>query len=125
VTGWEQEPNTKEGAPSYVQKKINVPLYNSKKCQALGRVQLRKNGQTGYWALSESELCAQDDEDQCKGDGGGALVCQAQPSGRWYVVGLVSYGFVSSKCGNPALPAVYTNVYNMIEHMSTQNRFEE
>ena len=26
------------------------------------------------------------------GDGGGALVFQGQPSGRWYVVGLVSWG---------------------------------
>jgi len=125
VTGWEREPNTKEGAPSYVQKKIQVPLVKSDLCQAALRASFRKQGRTGFYQISESEMCAQDSERQCKGDGGGALVCQAQPSGRWYVVGLVSYGAVTTKCGDPNLPAVYTNVYNMVDHMVKNDRFEE
>ena len=38
------------------------------------------------------------------GDGGGALVFKGQPSGRWYVVGLVSWGLADSKCGSAGVP---------------------
>ena len=57
--------------------------------------------------LHQSEICAGGEigKDACTGDGGSPLVCQAQ-SGRWTVVGLVSWGI---GCASE-LPGVYVRV---------------
>merc|ERR1711902_168306 len=57
--------------------------------------------------LHPSEVCAGGEvgKDACTGDGGSPLVCQAQ-SGRWTVVGLVSWGI---GCASD-LPGVYVKV---------------
>ena len=53
-------------------------------------------------------MCAGGEEglDACEGDGGAPLVCEGA-SGRWYVVGLVSWG---EGCGTPGVPSVYARV---------------
>ena len=50
-------------------------------------------------------------KDTCSGDGGSPLVCQAV-SGRWHVVGLVSWGI---GCGVAGRPAIYTNVFHYLD----------
>ena len=50
-------------------------------------------------------------KDSCSGDGGSPLVCQAV-SGRWHVIGLVSWGI---GCGVEGRPAIYTNVFHYLD----------
>merc|ERR1719338_107399 len=53
----------------------------------------QRAGSGNRFSLSQSEICAggQVGKDACTGDGGSPLVCQGL-SGRWTVVGLVTWG---------------------------------
>ena len=68
---------------------------------------------TQIYILSFFQLCAggEPGKDTCSGDGGSPLVCQAV-SGRWHVVGLVSWGI---GCGVAGRPAIYTNVFHYLD----------
>ena len=108
VAGWGKEEFT--GDFQFIQHKVDLPLVNDRKCNSALKFALnaRKAGAGDRFQLDASEICAGGEvgKDACTGDGGSPLVCQAQ-SGRWTVVGLVSWGI---GCASD-LPGVYVDIY--------------
>merc|ERR1712014_29016 len=107
VAGWGK--NEYDGSFQFIQHKVDVPIVDDYKCNsALKRALNRKEQGVGdRFQLHQSEICAgtETGKDACTGDGGSPLVCQAQ-SGRWTVVGLVSWGI---GCATD-IPGVYTKI---------------
>ena len=106
MAGWGRD--RVSGAFQPVQHKMNLPLVEPDKCEpALKRaLNGQKPGVGDKFVLSPSEVCAGgDNQDACTGDGGSPLVCQAV-SGRWTVVGLVTWGV---GCGGQ-VPGVYAGI---------------
>ncbi|XP_052047175.1 serine protease 55 [Apodemus sylvaticus] len=63
-------------------------------------------------SLTTNMLCASYDNgsyDACQGDSGGPLVCNTEPGGRWYQVGIISWG---KSCGRKGSPGIYTVLAN-------------
>jgi len=112
VAGWGKD--KLGGNFQFIQKKIDVPIQpNRIICENALRDAFRRQGLSSRGLrLSESEICAggEKGKDACEGDGGAPLVCQAD-TGRWYVVGLVTWGV---GCAEPDVPGVYANVHNML-----------
>ncbi|XP_054167826.1 transmembrane protease serine 9-like [Oppia nitens] len=91
-----------EQKPELLQK-LQVPIYDYGKCQ--------KNYRR-YVKLGKKKMCAggQGGQDSCMGDSGGPLVQQID--GRYYLVGIVSFGL---PCAEPNFPGIYTKVSNFID----------
>jgi secreted trypsin-like serine protease len=74
---------------------VDLPMLSAAQCKAK------------YSGVNTAmQLCAGEegeDKDTCQGDSGGPLVAQAS-NGKWYVVGVTSYGYGCSDGG------VYTRV---------------
>ncbi|KAG7486041.1 transmembrane protease serine 6 [Solea senegalensis] len=101
VTGWGSL--HEGGSASNVLQKVNVPLVSQEDC-------ILSYGQL----LTPTMLCAgyrSGEKDACQGDSGGPLVCQ-EPSGRWFLAGVVSWG---SGCGRPRYYGVYTRIPRLTE----------
>lgn len=99
VTGWGRRSETSEH--SVVLKEIKVPLWNQQSCQTALREQFGP-----AYILPNTAICAgAEGRDACDGDGGGPLVCEKD--GRWYQIGVVSFGI---GCGRRNTPGVYTRV---------------
>jgi secreted trypsin-like serine protease len=107
VAGWGK--NAADGTFQAVQHKVDIPLVESGRCNAdlKAAINLKASGVGNRFALDASELCAGGEvgKDACTGDGGSPLVCQAQ-SGRWTVVGLVTWGV---GCASN-IPGVYARI---------------
>ncbi|XP_012866690.1 PREDICTED: serine protease 33 [Dipodomys ordii] len=83
-----------------------VPLLDSKACDRLYHV--GTDVPRAERIVLPGNLCAgylQGHKDACQGDSGGPLACVQ--SGRWVLVGVVSWG---KGCALPNRPGVYTNV---------------
>ena len=108
VAGWGKD--EVNGQFQYIPRKVDLSLVPDAHCEAKLKWALntRQPGSGDRFRLDSSELCAggQVGKDACQGDGGSPLVCQAQ-SGRWTVVGLVSWGI---GCASD-LPGVYVDIY--------------
>ena len=108
VAGWRKD--EVDGQFQFIPKKVDLSLIPAAQCEAKLKVALnaRKPGVGDRFQLDSSELCAGGEvgKDACTGDGGSPLVCQAQ-SGRWTVVGLVTWGI---GCASH-LPGVYVDIY--------------
>ncbi|XP_012866691.1 PREDICTED: brain-specific serine protease 4-like [Dipodomys ordii] len=111
IAGWG---SIRDGVPlphPQTLQKLRVPIIDSGICSLL------------YWrgagqeAITEDMLCAgylEGQRDACLGDSGGPLVCEE--NGRWYQVGVVSWG---QGCGRPRKPGVYTNVSQHFDWIQT------
>uniref|UniRef100_UPI003AAD8782 transmembrane protease serine 6 n=1 Tax=Centroberyx gerrardi TaxID=166262 RepID=UPI003AAD8782 len=96
VTGWG---TLREGGrASNVLQKVDVRLVSEEAC-------VRSYGHL----VTPRMLCAgyrSGEKDACQGDSGGPLVCQ-EPTGRWFLAGVVSWG---KGCGRPDYYGVYTRI---------------
>merc|ERR1712172_116945 len=107
VAGWGKDES--DGSFQFIPKKVDLPLVNNNQCEASLKAALnaQKPGAGDRFRLHPSEICAGAEvgKDACTGDGGSPLVCQAQ-SGRWTVMGLVTWGV---GCASD-LPGVYARM---------------
>ncbi len=113
VAGWGKD--AEDGQFSFIQRKVDVPLYDRNRCELRLKQELGGNSAARF-NLHPGEICAGGEEgkDACDGDGGAPLVCQAQ-SGHWHVVGLVAWGV---GCASPDVPGVYVNVYHYLDFIN-------
>jgi len=107
VAGWGKD--QVNGQFQFIQRKVDLPLYDFNRCQQTLKTAMNKRqpGLGNNFSLSSNEVCAGGEEgkDACTGDGGSPLVCQGT-SGRWTVVGLVTWGV---GCASD-VPGVYAKV---------------
>ncbi|XP_069072423.1 transmembrane protease serine 9 [Pleurodeles waltl] len=96
ITGWG---STKEGGLMSRQlQKGTVSIIGDQACKKFYPIQ-----------ISTRMLCAgvtQGGVDSCSGDAGGPLACR-EPSGRWFLAGITSWGY---GCARAYFPGVYTRV---------------
>nr|XP_032633598.1 transmembrane protease serine 9 [Chelonoidis abingdonii] len=96
ITGWGA---TKEGGlMSKHLQKAAVNVIGDQACKKFYPIQ-----------ISGRMVCAgfpQGTIDSCSGDAGGPLACK-EPSGRWFLAGITSWGY---GCARPYFPGVYTKV---------------
>uniref|UniRef100_A0A3Q0R737 Vitamin K-dependent protein C n=1 Tax=Amphilophus citrinellus TaxID=61819 RepID=A0A3Q0R737_AMPCI len=86
-----------------VLQKVDVRLVSEESC-------IRSYGHV----VTPRMLCAgyrSGGKDACQGDSGGPLVCQ-EPSGRWFLAGVVSWG---RGCGRPDYYGVYTRITRLTD----------
>ncbi|KAG7222512.1 hypothetical protein INR49_004586 [Caranx melampygus] len=101
VTGWGAL--REGGSASNVLQKVDVHLVSEEAC-------VRSYGHL----VTPRMLCAGyriGEKDACQGDSGGPLVCQ-EPSGRWFLAGVVSWG---KGCGRPDYYGVYTRITRLTD----------
>uniref|UniRef100_A0A3Q2CUC7 Transmembrane serine protease 6 n=1 Tax=Cyprinodon variegatus TaxID=28743 RepID=A0A3Q2CUC7_CYPVA len=101
VTGWGTQ--QEGGSASNVLQKVDVRLVSEEAC-------IRSYG----YIVTPRMLCAgyrSGGKDACQGDSGGPLVCQ-EPSGRWFLAGVVSWG---RGCGRPDYYGVYTRITRLTD----------
>ncbi|XP_058019743.1 transmembrane protease serine 9 [Ahaetulla prasina] len=96
ITGWG---STKEGGlvSTRLQKAV-VQVIREQDCRRFYPIQ-----------ISSRMFCAgfpQGGVDSCSGDAGGPLACR-EPSGRWFLAGVTSWGY---GCARPSFPGVYAKV---------------
>lgn len=106
VTGWGKDKFGVEGVYHNTLRKVDLKIVPRDECQA----QLRKTRLGKYFNLHESFLCASGgpNQDSCKGDGGGPLICKMRNDPTRYTqVGIVAWGI---GCGNET-PGVYVDVF--------------
>ncbi|KAM4819914.1 serine protease 41-like [Thomomys bottae] len=111
VTGWGWLREDQKLQPPYRLREAQVTILNNSRCNDL------------YISLNLLDIiqgdmiCAGAEDgsvDTCRGDSGGPLVCDLD--GRWYQVGVVSWGL---GCGRPKKPGVYTNVSQHFDWIQT------
>ncbi|KFQ28093.1 Transmembrane protease serine 6, partial [Merops nubicus] len=103
ITGWGA---LKEGGyVSNVLQKVDVQLIQQDICS-----------EAYHYMISPRMLCAgyhTGKKDACQGDSGGPLACK-EPSGRWFLAGLVSWGM---GCARPNHYGVYTRITQVLGWM--------
>uniref|UniRef100_A0A8C5IWK4 Transmembrane serine protease 6 n=1 Tax=Junco hyemalis TaxID=40217 RepID=A0A8C5IWK4_JUNHY len=104
ITGWGA---LKEGGhTSNVLQKVDVQLIQQNICS-----------EAYHYMITPRMLCAgyyQGKKDACQGDSGGPLACK-EPSGRWFLAGLVSWGM---GCARANHYGVYTRITQVLGWMN-------
>merc|ERR1712058_75775 len=118
TAGWGKDEFS--GQFQFIQHKVDVPIVPDHKCNIALKTALnnKERGVGDRFQLDPSEICAgtETGKDACTGDGGSPLVCQAK-SGRWTVVGLVTWGVGCAE----QLPGVYVRVSQFREWIDSNN----
>ncbi|NWX97468.1 TMPS7 protease, partial [Nothoprocta ornata] len=99
VTGWGQRQEADDEGSAVLQK-AEVEIIDQTLCHST------------YGIITARMFCAglmSGKRDACKGDSGGPLSCQSNANGKWFLTGIVSWGY---GCGRPNFPGVYTRVSN-------------
>uniref|UniRef100_A0A8D8TJC9 Phenoloxidase-activating factor 2 n=1 Tax=Cacopsylla melanoneura TaxID=428564 RepID=A0A8D8TJC9_9HEMI len=105
VTGWGKDKFGVEGRYQSTLKKLDLKIVPRNICQQ----KLRQTRLGGQFKLHDSFICATGgpNQDACKGDGGGPLICQLKGQrDRYTQVGIVAWGI---GCGTDT-PGVYVDV---------------
>uniref|UniRef100_A0A8B9Z537 Transmembrane serine protease 7 n=1 Tax=Buteo japonicus TaxID=224669 RepID=A0A8B9Z537_9AVES len=100
ITGWGQKQEAGEFYSSTILQKAEVEIIDQTLCHST------------YGIITARMFCAglmSGKRDGCKGDSGGPLSCQSNGGGKWFLTGIVSWGY---GCGRPNFPGVYTRVSN-------------
>ncbi|XP_010222428.1 PREDICTED: transmembrane protease serine 6 [Tinamus guttatus] len=104
ITGWGA---IKEGGRiSNMLQKVDVQLIQHDICS-----------EAYHYMISPRMLCAgyrKGKKDACQGDSGGPLACK-EPSGKWFLAGLVSWGM---GCARPNYYGVYTRITQVLGWMN-------
>lgn len=99
------------GPHSSVLLEVSVPVWNQQTC-----------ANSFVDSIFDENICAGGHEggkDACQGDSGGPLMYQMS-SGRWAVIGVVSWGL---RCGEPNHPGLYARVESYLEWIVQNARF--
>ncbi|NXB47122.1 TMPS7 protease, partial [Leucopsar rothschildi] len=99
ITGWGQKQEADDEGSAVLQK-AEVEIIDQTLCHST------------YGIITARMFCAglsSGKRDGCKGDSGGPLSCQSIGDGKWFLTGIVSWGY---GCGRPNFPGVYTRVSN-------------
>ncbi|XP_061310339.1 transmembrane protease serine 7 isoform X2 [Pezoporus flaviventris] len=99
ITGWGQKQEADDEGSAVLQK-AEVKIIDQTVCHST------------YGIITARMFCAglmSGKRDGCKGDSGGPLSCQSNGGGKWFLTGIVSWGY---GCGRPNFPGVYTRVSN-------------
>ncbi|NWT97948.1 TMPS7 protease, partial [Urocynchramus pylzowi] len=99
ITGWGQKQEADDEGSAVLQK-AEVEIIDQTLCHSTYRIITARMFCAG---LSSGK------RDGCKGDSGGPLSCQNNGDGKWFLTGIVSWGY---GCGRPNFPGVYTRVSN-------------
>jgi len=108
ATGWGKDKYGRDGQYQVIMKQVEMDLVERQECQA----DLRTTKLGRRFRLDESFLCAggEPNEDTCKGDGGGPLVCPRYTNNgnqqQYVQAGIIALGI---ECGTE-IPGVYANV---------------
>ncbi|XP_042665450.1 transmembrane protease serine 7 [Centrocercus urophasianus] len=100
ITGWGQKQEVDDEGAAILQK-AEVEIIDQTLCHST------------YGIITARMFCAglmSGRRDGCKGDSGGPLSCQSNEDGKWFLTGIVSWGY---GCGRPNFPGVYTRVSNL------------
>ncbi|XP_013793149.1 clotting factor B-like isoform X1 [Limulus polyphemus] len=118
VTGWGD--TFYGGTRSKVLQQVSIPVVSNKECNnSYSKLALSKYPQS----ITRGQICAglsEGDKDACQGDSGGPLVLEE--SGRWTLVGIVSFGL---NCAEPGYPGVYTRVSHYIRWIAANTDLGE
>ncbi|XP_048364075.1 serine protease 55-like [Sphaerodactylus townsendi] len=108
VTRWSPSMAGGQKRPFSKLEKMGTTLISRQQCSE--RVQ----------GLTEDVLCAVSEEgkkDSCEGNSGGPLICTyGDISGKWFVIGIASWG---DSCRGEEGPAVYTLVFSHLDWIQT------